>query len=477
MTITTGTARRLLRRANPAPNDAHADAADGPAARSTLTAILGSGAAVSPVPAQRRWLATPRWRVAIPAAALAAALAGGLAAALVLTDAPAPGSPYRPDPAASGAFATLIADLTAHPPASAGDASAELRALAAIAAAQPAPAALGPVEYTRAESWGLDLGVANSGLGYVSHNTSTQETWMGSDGAYLGVETFPGGKVPPGLIPVQRSGPSAQGAAGFARWYNPATLPASESLMRQHLLGMACANSFSCTSGDQTPGVVTSAEALMGSEPLPPAARAAILRVLAAAAASPGPRQAFYDLGSVTDRAGHKAVAIAYENQQQPAGPGTASGSCTTTTSGNSTVVTCSGSAGSSSTVQPSGVVGSSGTAGSSGTVGSGSTVQPSGTGQVPASPSGHVTKGSGVSSFMESSLIVLVFDPDTGALLGVEYAFCNAPVQARLATGSCSVESYEQYLEIRAVPSIPATPTAPPDTAPPDTAPTATAP
>jgi hypothetical protein len=65
----------------------------------------------------------------------------------------------------------------------------------------------------------------------------------------------------------------------------------------------------------------------------------------------------------------------------------------------------------------------------------------------------------------MESSLEVLVFDPGTGALLGLEYAYCNAPVEAHLATGSCFGTSYDQILEIKAVPSIPATPTAPPST------------
>jgi hypothetical protein len=63
----------------------------------------------------------------------------------------------------------------------------------------------------------------------------------------------------------------------------------------------------------------------------------------------------------------------------------------------------------------------------------------------------------------MESSLQVLVFDPDTGALLGVEYAYCNAPVEAHLATGKCFGTSYDQILEVKAIPSIPATPTAPP--------------
>jgi hypothetical protein len=248
----------------------------------------------------------------IPATALTTALATGVAVALLLTGKPAPDNPPGPGQATSGTLAALVADLTAHPPARPGDASAELRRLADIAAAQPAPIFLGPVEYSQAKVWGLDLGKLHYGLGYRSHDTSTQETWIGSDGAELDVITFPGGKVPPGLLPVHRSGPSAQGKAYFSKWSDPARLPTSESLMRQHLLRWPIPCPGCAVGPDQA--IVTLSAELMISEPLPPAARAAILRVLADTAASPGPGEAFYDLGSVTDRAGHKAVAIAWEN-------------------------------------------------------------------------------------------------------------------------------------------------------------------
>jgi hypothetical protein len=56
----------------------------------------------------------------------------------------------------------------------------------------------------------------------------------------------------------------------------------------------------------------------------------------------------------------------------------------------------------------------------------------------------------------------VLVFDPGTGALLGVEFAYCRGPVGSHLATESCSPESYAQYLAIKAVASIPASPPGP---------------
>jgi hypothetical protein len=312
------------------------------------------------------------------------------------------------------------------------------------------------VEYSRAQSWGLDLGTTHYGLGYVSHQSNLDENWMGSDGASLEVRTWPGGKVPQGNIPVGRTGPNAQDKALFSKWDNPATLPTSESLMREHLLGMSCPAPGACF-GDENPTaeIVTSAQTLMDSEPLPPAARAAILRVLADTAAHPGSHQAFYDLGSVTDRAGHKAVAIAYE--AQTAAPtqtqgASASGSCTTTTSGGRTTVAC-GFAG-----KPSGTARAS----------SSTSPTPSSTSPSPSPSAKSVTTqggqgGSLPSSFMESSLEVLVFDPDTGALLGLEYAYCNAPVEAHLATGSCFGTSYNQILQIKAIPSIPATPTAPP--------------
>src|SRR5258708_30355262 len=158
MKISTGTARRLLREVNPAPDNAFADAARGSRGRDWMMAILDS--TVAPVmpgeadgrrrrPAHTR----PGWRVVIPATAMTAVRAAGLAIALLCTAAPAPAGPSASGQAASGLLATLVANLTAHPGASQGDASAELRELADIAAAQPAPAALGPVEYSRAESW------------------------------------------------------------------------------------------------------------------------------------------------------------------------------------------------------------------------------------------------------------------------------------------------------------------------------------
>jgi hypothetical protein len=390
MKITTGTAMRLLQEANPAPEGEFADAARDQASQASLMAILGSSVApampAGAAPARKKIL-----RAAIPATALTAALATGLAVSLLLTGEPTPVNSPGPGQAASGTLAVLVADLTAHPSAKPGDASAELRRLADLAARQPAPSSLGPVEYSRAKVWGLDLGKLHFDLGYRSHDTSTQEAWIGSDGAELDDITFPGGKVPPGLIPVHRTGPSASGQAYFSRWGDPARLPTSESLMRQHLLHWPVPCPGCAVGPDQA--IVTLSAELMISEPLPPAARAAMLRVLADTAASPGPEEAFYDLGSVADRAGHKAVAIAWEN----------------------------------------------------GRTGHGGTV-----------------------SSVQSPLRVLVFDPGTGTLLGQEYAYCNGPVGGHLAAGSCFPTSYDQILEIKAVPAIPATPAGPSPSDPP---------
>ena len=425
MKMTTGTAMRLLLEANPVPDVAFADAAQGERGQATLTAIL-DGSVDSPGPDGRRRRrlvpARPRWRVAIPAATLTAALAAGLAVALVLTssDGPAPAGPPEPTATMSGALAALVADLTVQSSVGQGDAVAVLRGLADVAAAQPTPA-LGPVEYSRSENWGLDLGKDPHGLSYRSHNTNGEQDWLGSDGASLSIRTWPGGKVPQGNIPVGRSGPSAPGAANF-RLQDPATLPASEVLLRQRLLLLSCPGNAPCTGDDQASDIVKESTVLMGSEPLPPATRAAMLRVLADAAASPGPQQAFFDLGSVADRAGHQGVAIAFEDAWTP--PPLCPGSSSVTVSGSSSGGKASVQCGPKVTTSP----------------------------RVSLPP-------------RQPELWVLVFDRGTGALLGLEFAYCKGPLGSHLATGSCSPESYAQYLEIKAVASIPATPTAPPTT------------
>lgn len=115
----------------------------------------------------------------------------------------------------------------------------------------------------------------------------------------------------------------------------------------------------------------------MTREPLPPAVRASLLRVLADSAARNLPNAHFVDMGTVNDRAGHVGVAIGYEAPEYGS-PGT-------------------------------------------------------------------------------TDLLVLVFNPATGALLGNEYATCNAPSTAYPTNANCNAESYDQILQVKAVQKIPA--------------------
>jgi hypothetical protein len=119
---------------------------------------------------------------------------------------------------------------------------------------------------------------------------------------------------------------------------------------------------------------------LMSSEPLPPAVRASMLRLIAGEAAKRVPDARFVDMGTVSDRAGHSGVAIGYE---------------------------------------------------------------------MPADGPEPV------------SLQVVIFDPGTGAFLGEEFAYCKGTVGAHPANGSCFPTSYDQIVQITAVPSIPASPPA----------------
>jgi len=57
------------------------------------------------------------------------------------------------------------------------------------------------------------------------------------------------------------------------------------------------------------------------------------------------------------------------------------------------------------------------------------------------------------------SQLIVYIYDPATGALLGSEDADCKGPVTAQNANASCAPDSYFQYLQVKAVGSVPPAP------------------
>jgi hypothetical protein len=361
---------------------------------------------------------------------MAAALAGLLAVTLPATG----GSPpVVASPPADSGFATQIANLTSHSSARPDSSTAaELRRLADVAARQPTPV-LGPVVYAKTANWGLDLGATHYGLGYRSHETNTEENWTGSDGAYLSVVTYPGGKIPPNIIPVNTRSPSADGKANYAKYGTP-SLPATESLMRQRLL-LPC-RSGQCASSDETTNIVLNGMDLMDSDLMPSAARAALLGVLADAAASPGPHQAFFNLGSVTDRAGHQAVAIGFEYQRYVStapNDGCGGSQSASTSSSDAVAVTCSGSIGGPA---------SGGDAASIVTTPGAGDPTPGGT--VPSGP---------------PELWVLVFNPNTGAFVGEEFAYCSGPVNGHLATGKCTAESYAQLLELKAVASVPPAP------------------
>jgi hypothetical protein len=435
---TPAAARRLLHQSNPVPDDAFpgaAGAGDGPA---VLAAILATTPVTAAGPRWLRWRAASlpgrrpirAWTVAVPAVAMATALAGLLAFVLPAASGPAASvAAPRSDPG----FARLLANLTAHPSAHPGDAATVLGQLAAAAARQPA-VPLGPVEYSKTESWRIDLaGSLPYGPIFRLATVAIDQGWLAPGGSSLGVETVPGGKYEPGTIPVQQDKPSPAGQARFA-WYDPATLPAGVAALRQHLIDvpfppfwppvgsmsactmtgptpagfppaasmvnqgngkpttlvnrgeekascMAAPGPFDGLSPDpDTQAIVSGAAALMSSEPLPPTVRAALLGVLADQAAPGRANARFLDLGTVTSPGGQAGVAIGYES------PGSG----------------------------------------------------PPGT---------------------HSQLLVLAFDPATGALLGQEYAYCTGAASSYPAAGSCTPSGYEQILQVSAVQAIPAAP------------------
>jgi hypothetical protein len=331
MTTTTSTARRLLRDNNPVSQDAFSNATRDHLGQETFDAILAGQAGHSPSPGHAsarpgskgpRSQVLSRHRRPIAVSLVAAATAVALAVAVSGTGGPA--GRVKASGAklpTTGKLGSLVASLTYHPSANPADAAAVLRRLADAAAVQPSPA-LGPVEYSKSVGWGLDLGPLHYGLNYRSHEFSTQENWLGKDGASLSVSTYPGGKIPPGIIPISRSDPSKWGEELWA-WYNPATLPTGEAALRQHLLHrpLPCFGAARCVTAGGHPDdawtIMSNALDLMGSEPLPPAVRASLLRLMADQAAARVPDAKFFDLGTVTDRVGHTGVAIGY---QTPAG-------------------------------------------------------------------------------------------------------------------------------------------------------------
>jgi hypothetical protein len=392
---TSTVARRLLREGNPVPDDAFPDAARDAGGQALLAAILATPPVTAADTRRPRWRAAAplrrpairTWKVAVPAVAMTAALAGLLAVMLSATGGPQPRVASQPP---GSGFASLIANLTVHPSGHSGDAAAVFRQLAAAAARQPA-VPLGPVEYSEIKQWGLDLGTLHYDLSYVSHETQTDRAWVGRDGSYLWYYTFPAGtKIDPGLTRLQQGGPSPAAKARFA-WRDPAKLPVDIAALRRHLIAGYVAPPGSAPtipglSPDQVAqAIVTGSYTLMAGEPLPPAVRASLLRVLADSAAQGLANAHFINMGTVTDRAGHAGVAIGYEIPDRGGVPGT------------------------------------------------------------------------------QTRLEVLVFDPATGALLGLEWAYCTAPASSYPAAGSCTPSFYDQILQVKAVQTIPAPPKLPP--------------
>jgi hypothetical protein len=92
---------------------------------------------------------------------------------------------------------------------------------------------------------------------------------------------------------------------------NPATLPASPRALWRRLLSFQPNHP-----GPGQPGYppavrfLSSAWALMASEPLPPAVRATILRLMSGVVAKPPANTSFIDLGAVTGPTGRRGIAI-----------------------------------------------------------------------------------------------------------------------------------------------------------------------
>lgn len=186
------------------------------------------------------------------------------------------------------------------PAAGTGTAAAVLRRLAVAAASQPTPA-LGPVLYTKEELWGPRAGSRD--------NAAIQQEWVSAAADYF---VAGGGRAPASYTKLDpRDNPNWN-------WHNPATLPANLSALRRHLLSEPRAKSgtpvyAAPVTPDET--VFDAAFEFMTTEPLPPAVRASMLRLIADIVQR-SPRQ-FAVLGTVTDRAGHRDIAVASESDEE----------------------------------------------------------------------------------------------------------------------------------------------------------------
>jgi len=222
----------------------------------------------------------------------------------------------------SGAFGRVMHNS---PPANTGDAAAVLRQLADKAAMQPVPA-VGPVLYTNDARWGQPTGKQHNGLLDLPDELDMEQQWVSAAARYL-TETSPSEKHLHGSVPSSYTKFDPANNPEW-NWHNPATLPADPLALRRHLLSEPGAKSggksgakaggtrltiiLSPLTRDQT--VLMNALQFMSSEPLRPAVRASMLRLLAdIVQRSP---HDFAVLGTVIDRAGHRDIAIAGESNE-----------------------------------------------------------------------------------------------------------------------------------------------------------------
>lgn len=274
------------------------------------------------------------------------------------------------------------------PPASAVSAAAVLRQLAAKAATQPTPA-LGPVLYTSSTRWGTDVaGKPLAGLLDHLSELGIQHQWVSAAARYFTV-TNPSGKHLRGHVPSTYTKLDPRNNPDWT-WHNPATLPANPAALRRHLLSepdRKPADLFTGPSLTPDETVFTNAFQFMASEPLSPAVRASMLLLIADVV-----RRSSHDfvvLGTVTDRAGHRDVAIAGESDEMWA-----------------------------------------------------------------ASPLSSKWAHAHMTS---TQLVIYFFDPVTAGLRAYEYATCTGRVSTfKVANARCAPNIYEEFLAVKAVPSLP---------------------
>ncbi len=185
------------------------------------------------------------------------------------------------------------------PAASPASAAAVLRQLAVSAAVQPSPA-LGPVLYAKEALWGAGAG--------NQRTVAVQQEWVSAAARYFVAGT--------GRAPASYTKFDPRNNADW-HWRNPATLPANPAALRRHLLsapGSKAAGPAARPPVTPDETVFASAVQFMATEPLRSTVRASMLRLMADIAQRSA--REFVVLGTVTDRAGHRDIAIAAQSSR-----------------------------------------------------------------------------------------------------------------------------------------------------------------